>query len=120
MKRIRKKRVKTVQAKTAVEFDDLFNKVSDELTEQAELKWDGELCVHFIYDEVVEIPEDAQDEYLLRGDVYCCMHCPHLEQKNGECRCKYSRGYFTEYEPACKFFYQQLKDGVIEPVGGAR
>lgn len=121
MKVITRKRIRTVQAKSAAEFDDMFNKISDEMTTTAELKWDGELCVHFIYDEETRIAENVKDEFELRGETYTCCECPHFEKsddkrvKNHGCR--YSKyGAVRECEPACEIFYRELINGMIKGV----
>ena len=121
MKVITRKRIRTVQAKSAAEFDDMFNKISDEMTTTAELKWDGELCVHFIYDEETKIAETVKDEYELRGETYTCSECPYFE-KSEDRRVKYHGCRYAKYgsvqagESACEIFYRELMNGNIKGV----
>lgn len=114
MKRFKRLRSRTVQAKDPAEFDDLFNEVADEMGSDAELKWDGEMCVHFIYSETVEVPENAKDVCNLKGKTYRCGECPLLKIVDGKCTCKRSRGNFDEYEPACNWLYEQVVKGVFD------
>ena len=120
MRKVIKKRCRTVQSKNAAEFDVLFNNTSDEIKADCELKWDGELCVHFLYDEEVMEPETVADEFKLQGIQYYCKDCPHLikgsnkrEKSHG---CKYAEyGTVKDFTPACEFFYKQVLQGKITP-----
>lgn len=121
MKQIRRKKILTVQASSAEEFDRKFNEASNELSGTAELKWDSApMCVHFIYEEVEEEPETVAEEFKLQGIQYFCKDCPHL-QKGKDKRykshgCEYAEyGMVKDYTPACEFFYKQVLQGKIVP-----
>ena len=78
------------------------------------------MCVHFIYEEVVNVPETIAEEFELQGVHYFCKDCPHLQKgKDKRCKshgCKYSKyGTVQDFTPACEFFYKQLLQGEIEP-----
>lgn len=121
MEKIRKKKILTVQATTADEFDRKFNEASDKLSGNAELKWDtAPMCVHFIYEEVEEKPETVAEEFELQGIKYYCKDCPHLQKgKNKRLKshgCEYAEyGTVTDFTPACEFFYKQVLQGKIVP-----
>ena len=113
--------IKTIQAKTAEEFDRLFNEANDELND-VELRWDtAPMCVHLIYKEEILEPETLAEEFELRGEHYYCKDCPFFKRgKNKRCKsigCKYSPyGTAAEFNPACEYFFKQLVNGKIEPV----
>lgn len=121
MKKIRRKKILTVQGTSAENFDERFNEASESLPETAELKWDtAPMCVHFIYEEVISVPETIAEEFELQGVHYFCKDCPHLQKgKDKRCKshgCKYSKyGTVQDFTPACEFFYKQLLQGEIEP-----
>lgn len=121
MKVITKKKIRTVQATSATEFDRQFNEASEELSSSAELKWDAApMCVHFIYEVEEQIPETVSDEFELQGIKYYCKDCPYLNKgKNKRQRshgCKYAEfGTVTDFTPACEFFLKKVLNGEIEP-----
>lgn len=115
MKIITKQKCRTVQTKNAAEFDEEFNRVSEELPAGAELVWDGAMCVHFIYKEVQQIPESAKEEFEQRGIKYFCKDCPHFcKSKDGRKRssgCDLDVTNAVDYTPACEILYQGLAAG---------
>jgi hypothetical protein len=121
MKVITRKRVRTVQADDADEFDRKFNAVSDELTEDAKLQWDtAPMCVHFIYEEQEKVPETVADEFELQGIKYYCKDCPNMikgkskrERSHG---CKYAEyGTVKDFTPACEWLYKMIVQGKVIP-----
>ena len=124
MKTITKKKSRTVTAKTGEEFDREFNSISDELETGFELVWDPTpMCVHFIYDEQMKIPETVAEELALRGEHYFCKDCPYLQRgKNKREKshgCKYAPyGTVQEFSPACEFFLKKLITGEVKAVEG--
>lgn len=122
MKIITRKKMRTVQEKTAEAFDREFNKVSGEITEDTELVWDAApMCVHFVYEEHVKIAENARDELSLRGIKLKCKDCPHRE-KNPDGR-KAGRKDFCPFafmnqvradDPACELFCSEVLRGETE------
>ena len=121
MRTIKRKKILTVQATSAEEFDRKFNEASEQLSENAELKWDtAPMTVHFIYEDVEKIPETVTEEFELQGIHYYCKDCPHL-QKGRDKRCKSHGCEYAEYgtvqdfSPACEFFYKQVLQGKIKP-----
>ena len=121
MKIVTRKKCRTVSAKSAAEFDEEFNRVSESLPRSAELVWDGEMMVHFIYEEDEKIAETVADEYELQGLCYKCENCPYLEMDEDRRRrrhtCKYSEyGVTFDDSPACEVFYKALRAGKIEPL----
>lgn len=67
--------------------------------------------------EEVTIPENARDEYELKGEKYHCCDCPFfvLSQdrrvKYTTCGCDVHSTYYER--PACEEFYEKLKRGEI-------
>ena len=124
MQKVVTKKVKTIQASTASEFDEKFNKFSEAVSSRMELQWDPTpMCVHVLYDEEKLIPETVAEEFELRGEHYFCKDCPFFKRgKDKRCKsvgCKYSPyGTAAEFNSACEYFYKQLINGKIEPVEG--
>lgn len=122
MQTVTKRKVRTIHASTADEFDFLFNEACDEIDGEVEMKWDTTpMCVHLLYKEQVQIPDTLEDEFKLRDEHYYCKDCPFFHRgKNKRCKsvgCKYSPyGTAAEFNPACEYFYKQLINGKIEPV----
>ena len=124
MKVITRKRSRTVQAKTAEQFDKEFEKASSELTEEAELVWDQEpMTVHFIYEERIRIPENSRDELQMKGIMLKCKNCPHREvnpdgRKAGHRDfCPFAFLQQTKAEnPACELFCSEVLRGEIRPL----
>lgn len=121
MKTVTRKKILTVQANTAEEFDREFNEASESLGYSVELKWDAApMCVHFIYEETDKIPETCEDEFELQGIKYYCKDCPNMlkgknrrEKSHG---CKYAEfGTVKDFTPACEYFYRQVLQGKITP-----
>ena len=116
MKEIIKKKVRTVQAKNPAEFDRLFNETSDSMPSTAELVWDGNMCVHFLYDETVQIPQTVREEFEVAGDIHFCKECHYLEddgdKRKKRFRCKYAEHLLTcKDSPACDVYYRELMNG---------
>ena len=118
MKTITRKKSRTVQAKSAREFDLQFNKTSEELNEDAELVWDGEMCVHFIYEEHEKVPETAEDMLAVRGIHLKCKDCPYrVENPDGRkagrkdyCPLKFMNQTRAD-DRACEEFCRQVLAG---------
>lgn len=118
MKVIVRKKSKTVQAATASAFDKRFEKVSEEMDDNVELVWDAApMCVHFIYEETVKIPETLAEQFELDGLQRYCKDCPHfIPGKNRSYRgqgCSLVDNR-VEYSPACELFYHEVVDGKIK------
>lgn len=122
MKKVPTRKVKTIQASTASEFDAEFNDFCENVTSDVELQWDpAPMCVHLVYTEEKMVPETLEEEFELRGEKYYCKDCPFFERgKNKRCKsvgCKYSPyGTAAEFNRACEYFFKQLVNGKIEPV----
>ena len=118
MKVITRKKSKTIQAKSAEAFDRKFEEASEEINESVELVWDASpMCVHFIYEETVYIPETLAEKFKLDGLERYCKDCPNFvkgkdrKYKGQGCRLVDGR---VEYSPACELFYKEVMDGKIK------
>lgn len=120
MRTLIRKRSRTVQAKSAEEFDREFNRISEELSEDAELVWDtAPMCVHFIYEEHTKVAESAADQFALHGLKMKCRNCPHLEKPEDgrvkKCFCPFAFANTTrEDQDACEEFYREVLAGEIK------
>ena len=77
---------------------------------------------HIYWEEVIEIPENIKDEFILRGEVYTCSNCPWYGANGSdnprqafECLHKVDFGRKRTNTPACLFFYQKLASGEVRP-----
>ena len=118
MKVIVRKKSKTVQASNKTAFDRQFNKVSEELEDNAELVWDtAPMTVHFIYEETVQIPETLAEQFELEGLVLHCVDCPHfVKGKNKNYRskgCEFKEGC-KDFTAACELCYQEVLAGKVK------
>lgn len=118
MKIITRKKSKTIHASTPDAFDRKFQQASETITENVELVWDAApMTVHFIYDEVVKIPETLAEKFELDGLQYYCKDCPNfVKGKNRKYKgqgCTLVDGR-VDFSPACELFYRELMDGKIK------
>ena len=118
MKVITKKKSKTIRAKTADSFDRQFQEASDSIDEEYDLVWDSApMCVHFIWEEKIRIPESLTEKFELEGLQRFCKDCPNfIKGKDRRYRgqgCRLTDGR-TEYSPACELFYRGVVDGTIK------
>lgn len=71
------------------------------------------LCASIRYFVNEQIPEDAKDEFELRGEVHYCSECPYFELPSDR-RVKYVRcmkdHVTTATLEACVIFYEILKE----------
>lgn len=123
MKAVTKKKCMTVEAATGAEFDRLYEEASNTLAERGispREESDGHLCVHFKWDEVMEIPETAKDRFELKGICYKCRNCPHCEIDNDHRKKRHAcdispYGIVYDDDEACEFFYKGILAGEIKP-----
>lgn len=124
MKTITRRTSRTVQAKTAAEFDEAFDRASREAGDSYELVWDtAPMTVHFIIEEHVKVAETAADELSLQGIHLKCRDCPHREQ-NPDGRkagkrdfCPFALMQETRADKnACEYFCSQVLRGEEKPL----
>ena len=108
----------TVQANTAAAFDEEFARVSAEMPEDAELKWDNApMCVHFISSYREQVPESAKDVMHLRGEYHKCKECPLYEppedgrHHEGRCPLGLFGGIVHREHEMCEEQYKRLLEG---------
>lgn len=122
MKIISYPQIAVVEAETAVDFQNKFNSIIQELAEREPAYRFIEskpFCAIITYTEKKKIIENVMDEYNESGIKYKCKHCPYLEDPQDRrikyCVCSYE-GSTHKDKDACLTFYQHLKDGIIQPV----
>lgn len=104
-------------------FDERINEVLalPNLTSHRLTYLQGGLLAAIEYTTETTICENIKEEYELRGEVYYCDDCPHLQPITDrrhhyhECKC----GTTSPSRKACLLFYQELAKGEIK-LGGAR
>lgn len=118
MKKQSKERQRTIESTDALTFDRLFEKAMEELSDYdvdvVRNMSKGTHCAYLCWREVVKIPEDIRDEYILRGDERTCADCPELV-RNGDGRvkrhsCPVSDNRRLE-DKACLRYYRKLEGG---------
>ncbi len=131
MKRETRRHFRVVEADTGIDFqeaiDEFLSTPGYRNVQVEHNKTRPNFCAYVTYEFTVEIPENAMDEYTLRGELYRCKDCPYFEKntdgrvKQHVCRLKEmaaSPGEYLkvrEYDDACKYFYEMLEAGDIDP-----
>ena len=79
----------------------------------------GHYC-HIFWEEKKLVPEDIRDEYILRGEKYCCGNCPlwggNVDNGRPECLRQVRMKDTRLCSGACLWFYQQIANGEFRPV----
>ena len=77
---------------------------------------------HIYWEEVVQIPENIKDEFILRGETYTCGQCPFYgvngsddPRKAFDCLHSVTMGRKRSINNACLYFYQKLASGEVRP-----
>ena len=123
MENIKVPEFRTIDEKTAKEFDDALNVALKELAEyEPEILFVDKFCARLkFYPEIRQIVETVRDEFHMEGVYYHCRNCPHLETPQDRrvkwCKCKYSstgRAH-KDYE-ACELFYKWVKQNAVDVI----
>lgn len=123
-----KRQLKVIEGASAAEFEKAYQDCQaniqkcDEVKNYTEEPTKGDRVMGFSmvvkWESVTKRPENIQEEYELRGEVYYCCDCPYLERVDDRRVKKLScmLSPFTRLDSrACLKFYQDLAKGVIEP-----
>lgn len=106
------RQVRTIQAATPMEFDDLYNETARELgTSIVDVKDLDALTARFYYTTIAREQETTGDGFELHGACAHCGDCPYLEVKADARRKTFPCAYSTYGEtridcPACDVFYK--------------
>ena len=81
----------------------------------------GNYIAFIEYGEKTLAPDNAKDEYTLRGEEYRCGSCPYFGANYGSsdpfsCHKKQREGATVSTTKCCDLFYELLKEGVIDTV----
>lgn len=111
------RQVAVIDEQSGKGFERAFN---EKMKELARFKVDidrantREFLAYIFYEETVTIPENAKEEYKLRGEVYHCADCPMIQWGEGRNHsCPRSKMVHDD-TPACSYFYEALKEGRFE------
>ena len=117
-----KEKHKTIQTRDPVEFDDLLEKILEEIQDhhpETTRFFDASIghCAYIKWEEVHRIPEDAADRAQLKGIEYRCIECPYFvisqdkRVKHSECE----KGRSTRADArACAKLYEMIEEGKVE------
>ena len=110
---------KTIKARSADEYDKLFNEFCKDLPSEAEIHDWSAYCSTIRYREEMVVPESLADELKLRGEEYHCIDCPYFAPgKNKRCRsegCTKGVPNAVDYTPACELFLSDYVQGKVKP-----
>ena len=116
------KEYKTIQTKDPQKFDLLLKEALDPIklkNPEVTRFYDSEIghCAYVSWEEKICEPENAKDEFELKGISYCCGECPlFVLQKDRRVKKSICNlGESTWYEKsACNELYEMIKEGKIE------
>ena len=117
----RSKKIKTITAGDAFDFDNKLNSFTDSLDLKGipytvSVNPSAGLLAFVEYEVTVNTPENAKDEYELLGERHTCIECPfYVRPTDG--RVKYTKcslqNCLTDASQACcEQFYERLKRGM--------
>lgn len=121
------KKIKVIQTDDRREFETLFNRATEELSEKGtEFETDiqqftGTHCAYILYTEIKHEFNLVSDEFHAQGIHYLCGQCPlHDPQEDGRQKkvyCKYADCGMTDVRhEVCELFYKKVKQGEIKPL----
>ena len=121
------KKIKVIQTDNWQEFETLFNKATEELSEKGtEFETDiqpftGTHCAYIFYTEIKREFNLVSDEFHAQGIHYLCGQCSlHDPQEDGRQKkvyCKYADCGMTDVRhEVCEMFYKKVKQGEIKPI----
>ena len=125
MNRIKIPEFRTIDEKTAEEFDAALNAALKELAEhEPEIQFVDKFCArlkYFTEENERVITETVRDEFHLEGVYYHCRNCPYLEVPQDRRvkwgKCKYAdSGLSHKNHEACEMFYKQVRQNTIEVI----
>lgn len=122
--------IRVISCHDPTEFQRQFNEAQEELASKnpkTEFNMTAGHCAYIIYQETVEKPETAQDEFYQAGIKYHCRNCPKYEwpvtakgtinhvQKRGNCPIS-QYGYTHRDSCACEYLYKGILNGNITAI----
>ena len=116
------KNYKTIQTKDPEKFDIMLQEFLEDIrlkNPDVQRFYDSAIghCAYIEWDEKICEPENAKDEYELKGIKYCCGECPMfvLQKDKRVKRSICNKGERTWFEKnACNELYELIKEGKIE------
>lgn len=116
------KSYKTIQTKDPEKFDIMLQEFLEEIrlkNPEVQRFYDAAIghCAYVEWEEKICEPENAKDEYELKGIKYCCGECPMfvLQKDKRVKRSICNKGERTWYDKsACNELYELIKEGKIE------
>lgn len=116
------KSYKTIQTKDPEKFDIMLQEFLEEIRlKNPEVKrfYDAAIghCAYVEWEEKICEPENARDEFELKGIKYCCGECPMfiLQKDHRVKKSICNKGERTWYDrSACNELYELIKEGKIE------
>jgi hypothetical protein len=113
-----------VQANSATTLTDLLNSKLRELKDKDPIVTFDGLTARIQYTERIDVPEDLEDEYRLKGVSLKCGSCPFFEPteksdgttdgrtKRGKCPCATYGIAFVD-GPACETLFKMINSGEV-------
>lgn len=121
MKKVEKLNYQTIEERSAKVFDEKLNNLVEEIALcEPDVRRLFEPSIGYIafveWKELIIEPEDARDEYKLKGIEYCCGECPFfkLSEDRRVKKAICEQGEKTYYDrPACAELYERIKKGEV-------
>ncbi len=124
MKSFNRQQTTIILSQTPQEFQEKLNTTLAEMAasqHKYELIFNHTLgfCAYIVWEEKLQIPETAEDEYRLLGMQFTCGDCPeympHQDKRVKYTECGHGVPRCAKGDRACEWFYERLKDGTITP-----
>ena len=118
MRERKKKRVRVVDGADARDFETALNAALEEMADP-EITFDPNrpFLAYVVFNEVVQIPENIQEAYEMRGEYHKCGECPYFYPSSDK-RVKYVDCDLGERvgaeSSACRLFYKMLNEGTLD------
>ena len=117
MRERKKKRVRVIDGADAQHFERALNDALDDMPDP-DITFDRNrpFLAYVTYVEIIEIPENIQEAYEMRGEYHKCGECPYFHESTDR-RVKYvdcDLGQRTHAKSnACRLFYKMLNEGTL-------
>lgn len=118
MRERKKKRVRVIDGTDARHFETLLNEALEEMADP-EITFDRNrpFLAYVTFMEIVEIPENIQEAYEMRGEYHHCGECPYYHAPT-DGRVKYTEcdlgERVGEKSSACRLYYKMLNEGTLD------
>lgn len=117
------KKFKAVVGSDSFDFEVKLNAALDNLNKagfkyELTFNYNAGFCAYIVWEETLEIPESAKDEYEQIGERHNCIECPYFvrptDGRRKYTRCRNTQKLTTADCNCCDQFYEELDKGMIK------